>query len=67
MIEVLVNQKNKQVKENTDLESLLNDLEISSKGIAVAVNQRIIKKEDWVSFHLSAQDSVLIIKATQGG
>ena len=36
-------------------------------GIAVAVNQSVITRTDWDRTHLSAEDQVLIIQATQGG
>lgn len=36
-------------------------------GIAVAVNNAIIKKEDWSAKKLKSNDSIIIIKATQGG
>ncbi|HAO28941.1 MAG TPA: thiamine biosynthesis protein ThiS [Chryseobacterium indologenes] len=37
------------------------------KGIAVAVNNRIIPLSAWAETFLKDQDSVLIITATQGG
>jgi sulfur carrier protein len=36
-------------------------------GIAVAVNQRIISKSDWVTHVLSPNDAILVIVATKGG
>lgn len=38
-----------------------------SKGVAVAVNNEVIPKEQWSSRLLQENDSVLIITATQGG
>ncbi|WP_299182762.1 sulfur carrier protein ThiS [uncultured Chryseobacterium sp.] len=37
------------------------------KGIAVALNNRIVPQTDWVKTFLKDQDSILIITATQGG
>jgi sulfur carrier protein len=67
MIEVKVNQEVQQIVENTDLYQLMSDLKINSNGIAVAVNQKIIRKAEWHEHILCAHDAVLIIKATQGG
>ena len=36
-------------------------------GIAVAVNNRVIAKQDRETFQLQEGDNILIIKATQGG
>ncbi|MBK9283638.1 MAG: sulfur carrier protein ThiS [Sphingobacteriaceae bacterium] len=36
-------------------------------GMAVAVNQQVIKKSEWNTFQLKENDHVLFIKATQGG
>jgi thiamine biosynthesis protein ThiS len=37
------------------------------KGIAVALNNRIVPQTDWAKTFLKDQDSILIITATQGG
>lgn len=67
MISVQVNQKKHQVLENTSLEDLIGKLNIRTNGIAVAINNRVIKKTDWKIKQLQQSDTVLIIKSTQGG
>jgi sulfur carrier protein len=37
------------------------------RGVAVAVNDRVIPRASWPTAKLKENDSVLIIKATQGG
>jgi sulfur carrier protein len=37
------------------------------KGLAVAVNNSIVSKEQWNSTPLKENDKILIIRATQGG
>jgi len=37
------------------------------KGVAVALNSRIIPQSAWIETTLKNQDSILIITATQGG
>ncbi|REC48259.1 sulfur carrier protein ThiS [Chryseobacterium pennipullorum] len=51
-----------------NLEALLAmELPGKKKGIAVAINNRIIPMSVWAETVLKDQDSVLIITATQGG
>lgn len=37
------------------------------KGIAVALNNRIVPQSSWAETFLNDKDSILIITATQGG
>ncbi|MDR1679174.1 MAG: sulfur carrier protein ThiS [Prevotellaceae bacterium] len=37
------------------------------KGIAVAINNRVIPRVEWASFSLSENDKILVITATRGG
>ena len=67
MITVKVNQKAKQTQADTTLQNLVNDLDIASHGIAIAINQQIISKINWNKQKLQNGDNILIIKATQGG
>ena len=67
MIEILVNDKTKTINSDTSLDVVLGQLEIASKGIAIAVNQEIIPKDKWGETKLNKNDKVLVIKATQGG
>jgi len=39
----------------------------NDKGIAVALNEQVIPKNDWSKTLLKDQDSILIIIASQGG
>lgn len=67
MITVNFNGENQQIKENTSLNDWLTGMEINPKGIAVAINESIVLKNNWSSTQLKNQDKLLIIKATQGG
>ncbi len=50
------------------LEALMAmELPQKRKGIAVALNNRIIPQQSWAETVLNDKDSVLIITATQGG
>ncbi|MDF2517077.1 MAG: thiamine biosynthesis protein ThiS [Sphingobacterium sp.] len=47
----------------------LLQVELSGKtqGVAVAVNNQVIPKDDWPNTSLRASDQILLITATQGG
>tara|TARA_R110002020_G_scaffold126277_2_gene283933 strand:- start:913 stop:1116 length:204 start_codon:yes stop_codon:yes gene_type:complete len=67
MITVNVNNQSYSFSEEILLSELLNQLNFSKKGIAVAVNNAIVSKERWEDFKVSDEAFILIIKATQGG
>lgn len=67
MINIKVNNQNHKFKVNSTLDQVLEMLDISPQGIALAVNQDIITKSLWKTCTLTEGDSILIITATQGG
>lgn len=67
MITINVNEKELQLKPNTNILELLQQLNSPLKGIAVAIDQNIIPNANWKTQQLVNQDRVLIIQATQGG
>ncbi|SFU45632.1 sulfur carrier protein [Pustulibacterium marinum] len=67
MITVNVNNHAHQIAASTTLSALLQQLNISTSGIAVAINQRVVPKQQWATQSLQDQQNILIIKATQGG
>ncbi|HEX4887585.1 MAG TPA: sulfur carrier protein ThiS [Luteibaculaceae bacterium] len=40
---------------------------IEKKGIAVAVNGKVISRTFWPDTYLQANDKIIVIRATQGG
>lgn len=40
---------------------------LDRQGIAVAVNQEVIPRNEWTEYRLQEHDEVLVITATQGG
>ncbi len=67
MITVNVNNNAHTFNSPSNLQDLLTQLDISEKGIAVAVNNQIISKSDWNRRELADGENILIIRATQGG
>ncbi|GAA4116107.1 hypothetical protein GCM10022393_16600 [Aquimarina addita] len=62
-----INNQSQSVLENTSISTLLEQLNIVSKGVAIAVNDIVISKTAWDETCLHANDSITIIQATQGG
>jgi sulfur carrier protein len=67
-MEITVNQENYLLEDSCSLQQLITEiLQLSSTGMAVAINQQIIGREIWDSYFLKSGDHLTIIKATQGG
>lgn len=58
-LEVIVDSKLVEVLKLTGYDN--------KKGIAVAVNNQVVVKQEWEATPLADNDKVLIISATQGG
>ena len=67
MVSIKINGKTEEIKDNPSVLSAVETMKIDQNGIAVAVNQNIISKENWATTSLKDNDEILIIKATQGG
>jgi len=67
-MEIKLNNQKKELPEQCNIQQLM-DLLIpdKQKGIAVAVNNTVISKNNWQKHSLLQNDEVLIINATQGG
>ena len=68
-MKIFVNGLETQIEQNKKLsemiESFLNGKE--ARGIAVALNEKIIRKEDWEMTLLNDMDRIEIVTAVQGG
>lgn len=62
-------QINGQVQEFaiTVLEELITALDKPEQGIAIAVNEQIIPRQQWASFTLSENDNISLFQAIAGG
>ena len=68
MPEVSINQQVFQLPEDGCLADVLPLLGVSSAdGIAIAVNEVVIPRGEWVGRRLREADRVFVIRATQGG
>ena len=64
---IKVNNETQKISKETTIHILVEDLKIQTNGIAIAVNNSVVKKSDWESKILQENDDILIIKSTQGG
>jgi sulfur carrier protein len=65
---VYINSEAKEVKSEKSLQETLTDLSLNvSFGTAVAINNKVVPKNDWDTYILKENDKVLVIKASQGG
>jgi len=67
MITIHMNQKRLEVNSNTTIYQFLKQIDSSVNGVAVAINEQVISKNNWQTQELKDQDQVLVIQAVQGG
>lgn len=68
-MKLMLNGETIETDAETTLGALLKSLGITSdsKGVAVAVNEKVVPKRKWESTGLAAGDTIEIIHAVQGG
>ena len=67
-MEINLNDKVKEISAGTSVQFLMDEcIGERQKGIAVAINDQVVPRSEWISKLLKEKDNVLIIKATQGG
>lgn len=67
-MEISINNVKTAVEEATSLANVVqSNAGENTKGIAVALNQNVVPKTDWDTTILHQNDTIIIIKATQGG
>lgn len=69
-IDIVVNGEERTVSAQYPLTELLKDLEIdpgTTSGVAVAINESVVRRQDWEATTLSDGDTVEVIQAQQGG
>lgn len=65
---VYLNSELIAVEDNITLHTFLEIQHFGNrKGIAVAINNRVVQRQEWPSCTLQENDKVLIISATRGG
>tara|TARA_Y100000031_G_C8064355_1_gene312125 strand:+ start:274 stop:480 length:207 start_codon:yes stop_codon:yes gene_type:complete len=68
-VKIILNGNEKDVNNGTNLLDLLSQSKISNdkQGVAVAINEDVISREEWKQIKLKQNDRIEIIQAVQGG
>ena len=66
-MKVIYNHTEIEVAEDINLSQFIAAQQIVTKGIAVAVNNKVVRRADWDSRRLCAGDDILVITAVCGG
>ncbi len=65
---VSVNNQPREFPEHTTVMQLIQAMGINAfNGMAIAVNNTIVRKEEWESHYLRLNDAIVLIRASQGG
>lgn len=65
---LFINNQRKDIEGEPSIDILLNFLNLeSTRGVALAVNDRVVPRSEWENFQVQDQDKITIIRATQGG
>lgn len=63
---IKINNKETEVKA-TSLQELATEIALPEKGVAVAVNNRMVTRADWNQTAINDGDNIVVIKAVCGG
>lgn len=66
-MKLTVNNKETEVNDACTLSGLAEQLALPDKGVAIAVNNRMIPRTEWDTYTLQPNDSLVVIKAACGG
>ena len=67
LIKIKINGIEKQIPPSTTIKDLLEDLNILEKTMAVAVNMKIVKKDEWDKYILQQNDKIEALNFVGGG
>ncbi|EJX06965.1 ThiS, thiamine-biosynthesis [gut metagenome] len=66
-MKVKVNSKEMELPSEATLTQLTTELALPAQGVAIAVNNQMIPRNQWEGFALHENDNLVIIKAACGG
>ena len=66
-MQIIVNNKAMEMAEGSTLSTLAEALRLPEKGVAVAVNNQMIPREEWSATRLQEGAQIVVIKAACGG
>jgi len=66
-MKITINGIEKEIDKNTTIKKLLNELKVLDKTMAVAVNMKIVKKDEWDKYTLKEGDKIEALNFVGGG
>ena len=66
-MEIQLNGELRSLSPETDLHSLIAELQLGNQAIAVAVNRQVISRTQWQQHTLQEGDQVDVVRAIGGG
>jgi sulfur carrier protein len=66
-MEIQLNGQPRSLPSETNLHSLIAELQLGNQAIAVAVNRQVIRRALWQQHALRAGDQVDVVRAIGGG
>lgn len=66
-MKLTVNSKETEVKDGCTITELATQLALPEKGIAIAVNNKMVPRTGWTEYILQPHDNLVVIKAACGG
>lgn len=66
-MKIFVNSQEYELACPVPVSELASMLELPEGGVAVAVNNKIVRRDEWNTFLLKENDKVIVIKAACGG
>ncbi|HGJ5874956.1 MULTISPECIES: sulfur carrier protein ThiS [Arsenophonus] len=64
---ILLNDRMIEINSSITITQLFDQLKLNTLGIALAINQIIIPREDWNHHYINHQDKILLFQAIAGG
>ena len=66
-MKILINNQERIFEDGITLEEAVKAVKPNAKGLAAALNNRVVKRADWSKTFLHDNDTILIISAVCGG
>ncbi len=66
-MKIYLNQVEITTEQGATISQMLLSQGIKPEGVAVAINNRIVKRDEWTIQQLTEDDKVTVIQATYGG
>lgn len=67
MIQIILNGKPHNIKEKTNIITLLETLSLSEKKVAIEINEEVVPRDNYAKKILSVKDRVEIVHFIGGG